>query len=156
MLLPYWVPPSYGNKKPSNKEPAAPNATASTDKLLANLTKNEDIQALISLLTQKLQQTPTDAPAFASNISGNASNSRFWVIDSGATHHICCNLSLFTSLHHNAIALFVSLPNGTRIHVQKSGTINISATLTLHNVLYVPSFQFNLFRARLVRSIGLD
>ena len=38
----------------------------------------------------------------------------------------------------------VTLPDGTRIEVTLSGTIVISETLTLHSVLFVPTFKFNL------------
>ena len=38
----------------------------------------------------------------------------------------------------------VTLPNGTREHISHVGTITISDALVLRDVLYVPSFRFNL------------
>ncbi|XP_019266226.1 PREDICTED: uncharacterized protein LOC109243706 [Nicotiana attenuata] len=38
----------------------------------------------------------------------------------------------------------VSLPNGYKVRVTNIGSLTLSPDLTLHNVLYVPSFQHNL------------
>ena len=66
-----------------------------------------------------------------------------WIIDSGASQHICSNASMFTFLKPitNVTANF---PNGTRIPISLSGDIELSSKLKLKNVLFVPSFSFNL------------
>ena len=66
-----------------------------------------------------------------------------WVIDIGATDHMVCSLTLFTSVtsYHNSI---VEFPNGEYALVTHTGTIKVSDSLTLFNVLCVPSFSFNL------------
>ncbi|KAI5419510.1 hypothetical protein KIW84_043614 [Lathyrus oleraceus] len=47
----------------------------------------------------------------------------------------------------------VSLPNGSQVVASISGTIAISPSLTLHNVLYIPSFHVNLISvAKLIDS----
>lgn len=38
----------------------------------------------------------------------------------------------------------VSLPNGLNETITHIGTVHISSSLVLHNVLHVPSFRFNL------------
>ena len=65
-----------------------------------------------------------------------------WVLDTGASDHIACSLSLFQS--YIAISHYVELPNGEFAHVTHIGTVKLSNSLTLKHVLCVPSFSFNL------------
>ena len=69
-------------------------------------------------------------------------NGDTWVIDTGATDHIVHSVNLFTNF--TAISTNVELPNGETVVVTHIGSISLSATLVLHNVLCVPSFSFNL------------
>ena len=65
------------------------------------------------------------------------------VIDTGATDHIVCSVSLLSSI--TAITnTIVELPNGETTSVTHIGTIVLSSSLTLNNVLCMPSFTFNL------------
>ena len=66
-----------------------------------------------------------------------------WIIDSGATTHVCSDLGLFNETVPVA-GVTVSLPNDTRVAITHTGTVHLSSSLTLHNVLHVPSFKFNL------------
>ena len=76
-----------------------------------------------------------------------------WTIDSGASSHVCSDLHMFTTLTPVS-SVSVSLPNGTRVLITHTGTIHISASLILYNVLHVPDFQFNLISVScLVRSL---
>ncbi|XP_022845245.1 uncharacterized protein LOC111368228 [Olea europaea var. sylvestris] len=68
---------------------------------------------------------------------------RYWIVDSGATNHVCFDLSLFHTITPIPNS-YITLPNGTRIHVKFYGTIQLNSSLTLHDVLYVPQFHFNL------------
>ena len=66
-----------------------------------------------------------------------------WVIDTGATNHIVCSMHLltsFTAISHT----MVEFPNGEAALVTHVGTLKLSSHNTLTNVLYVPSFSFNL------------
>lgn len=65
------------------------------------------------------------------------------IIDTGASHHICCSFDQFVSFH-KIPAIFVHLPNNSTVQATHEGTINISASLTLYKVLFVPSFKDNL------------
>ena len=66
-----------------------------------------------------------------------------WIIDTGASCHVCFDLKMF--LCTNSISdTFVTLPDGTRIQVEISGTITITPRLTLTDVLFIPHFKFNL------------
>ncbi|MCH82134.1 retrovirus-related pol polyprotein from transposon TNT 1-94 [Trifolium medium] len=77
----------------------------------------------------------------SSSTSGKHSN--LWILDTGATDHISFNLPSFTNCK-NIVPIPVSLPNGSQIFASISGSIVISPSLTLHNVLYIPTFHVNL------------
>ena len=64
-------------------------------------------------------------------------SNHLWIVDSGATRHICSNANLFTFLKPiwNSI---VSLPNNTKIHVRLYGVIHLAPHFILKNVLFVP------------------
>jgi len=71
-------------------------------------------------------------------------NSNTWIIDSGASEHMCFNPNSFRSMSPLTVPLSISLPNSQSILVTHIGTVSIFSDLTLHNVLYVPSFKYNL------------
>ncbi|KAK4477925.1 hypothetical protein RD792_017190 [Penstemon davidsonii] len=66
-----------------------------------------------------------------------------WILDSGASHHICNNLKLFTSVIP-AINTTITLPNNFVIPAYFKGNITLPIGIILHDVLYVPHFKFNL------------
>ena len=72
-----------------------------------------------------------------------AFNGETWVLNTGATDHIIHSVTLFTKIT-SSISTFVQLPNGEKAIVTHIGTIQITSTLILENVLCVPSFSFNL------------
>jgi len=69
-----------------------------------------------------------------------------WIIDTGATDHMVCSLSFFTTITAT-ISKFVKLPNGQLVSVTHVGTVRISSSLILTDVLCVHSFSFNLISA---------
>ncbi|KZV34540.1 hypothetical protein F511_28631 [Dorcoceras hygrometricum] len=64
-----------------------------------------------------------------------------WVLDTGATHHIC-SLSMFHSFR--TVNWKITLPNTFTIQVTVIGSVILTNDIVLHDVLYVPEFQFNL------------
>ena len=76
-------------------------------------------------------------------VNRRAFNSDTWVIDTGATDHIMCSVGALSSITAITNAI-VELPNGETALVTHIGTIVLSSSLTLNNVLCVPSFTFNL------------
>ena len=74
----------------------------------------------------------------------NSSNIGTWIVDTGASTHMCSEFSLLVNPAILTSPMQVSLPDGSKISVQYSGTVVLSPTLILHNVLYIPKFQFNL------------
>ncbi|XP_070003236.1 uncharacterized protein [Nicotiana sylvestris] len=67
-----------------------------------------------------------------------------WIIDSGASDHMTSNKSLLLNTQTLPIPYLVSLPNGYKVKVTNIGFLTLSPNLILHNVLYIPSFHYNL------------
>lgn len=66
----------------------------------------------------------------------------YWIIDSGASAHIACSLSLFDS-YHNVHNKFVTLPNKNVVSVTAIGTITLNHALTAQRPVYsTVSIQF--------------
>ena len=67
-----------------------------------------------------------------------------WLIDSGATDHICSNLSAF--VHYTKVnpTEYITIPDGKQIAAKHTGYVQLTADITLHNVLHVLDFHFNL------------
>ena len=139
--------------------PSAAAATVGSFPPLVSLPSNQ-VQQLIAYLSTHLQQQtidPFESPSTSgpsiSQIYGNNCSTQFfshpfvpsdaWVIDTGATHHVCCNISLFSHsrLVHNTT---VTLPNGHVVAINRVGSVRLFDTLNLDNVLFVPMFTFNL------------
>ena len=66
-----------------------------------------------------------------------------WVMDTRASDHIICSMSLFQS-YTTVSHYVVELPNGESAHVTHIGSVKLSTPLILEHVLCVPSFSFNL------------
>ena len=79
-----------------------------------------------------------------------------WILDSGATDHVTCSLHNFHS-HKQVSPVTVKLPNGHFVRATCSGTIQLSPNITLHDVLYIPAFTFNLISiSKLVSSVNCE
>lgn len=75
---------------------------------------------------------------FNSNFFGN------WIVDSGATHHVCSGKNLFISFLDIPSSISVALPTESVISVTTIGSISLLRTLIISNVLYIPSFKFKI------------
>lgn len=70
-----------------------------------------------------------------------------WIVDSGATDHICYSLKNF--IHVEPVKnRYVQRPNNKRAHVSNIGIVKLNPKLILEKVLYVPKFKFNLISIR--------
>ncbi|XP_025983417.1 uncharacterized protein LOC114385294 [Glycine soja] len=76
-------------------------------------------------------------------LSCEKANSTSWILDSGATDHVSSSLTNFHS-YHQINPITVKLPNGHLVYATHLGTVQLSTFITLIDVLYVPSFTFNL------------
>jgi hypothetical protein len=103
---------------------------------------------------------------FSSNFTPNLSHSVFsshttshsnikhnsWILDTGATNHIVHSISCLSTIT-STIRATIELPNGNMVPVTHIGTVKLSSSLILTNVLCVPSFHFNLISvSKLVQS----
>ncbi|XP_060972562.1 uncharacterized protein LOC133038428 [Cannabis sativa] len=153
--------PGYGNQKSNDNTTTRKPDLVSTSKTFPQTSQvstnilginpsqltSAQCQQLISMLIQRLQPS-TDAStsndnAVVNHFSGITSPFS-WMIDSGTTHHVCCNKSCFSAITHNTINKYVTLPNGTKVQIEHIDTVNINSCITLHNVLFVPQFHYNL------------
>nr|KYP74313.1 hypothetical protein KK1_006987 [Cajanus cajan] len=67
-----------------------------------------------------------------------------WVLDSNVTDHISGNQSLFSSLSTSGYLPSFTMANGFRTTSYGVGTVHLSPSLSIDNVLYVPKSPFNL------------
>lgn len=65
-----------------------------------------------------------------------------WIIDSGATDYITPYLYLLTN--YTPCNSLLQLPNGQCAKVTHIGDLQLNPTITLHKVLCVPTFSYNL------------
>lgn len=67
-----------------------------------------------------------------------------WVLDTGATDRMICDLSSFTTPPRR-VHVQIQLPTGDVILATQCGDVYITEKLALHNALYVPRFVLILF-----------
>ena len=67
-----------------------------------------------------------------------------WILDFGASDHICSNKDLFSSLTFPSPLPNITLVNDTQIIAKGIGSACPLPSLPLTSVLYVPNFPFNL------------
>ncbi|WVZ02380.1 hypothetical protein V8G54_023186 [Vigna mungo] len=66
-----------------------------------------------------------------------------WILDAGVTDHVSNSLQFFTS-YHAITPTTINLPNGHCVIATHAGTVHLTSTFSLVDVLYIPSFTFNL------------
>ena len=102
----------------------------------------------------------SSTPTIAIAESGNPNkclvsfSSSKWVIDSGATDHMTCNSSRFSTFQSQPSPSTVTLADGSHSCVLGSGTIVPTPSIPLTLVLSLPNFSFNLMSvSKLTRAI---
>uniref|UniRef100_A0A2N9GWN9 Uncharacterized protein n=1 Tax=Fagus sylvatica TaxID=28930 RepID=A0A2N9GWN9_FAGSY len=88
------------------------------------------------IATDMTNEASTSSPQVATVISSTSNLS-------GVTDHMIHSITLFTTIS-SVLHTNVELPNGEFALVTHIGTVKLSNSLTLTNVLCVPSFSFNL------------
>ena len=66
-----------------------------------------------------------------------------WILDSGATDHVASSLTYY-STYREINPMVVHLPTSQQVIATHSGTVKFTEFLHLEDVLYLPSFNFNL------------
>ena len=84
------------------------------------------------------------APSTSSTSALVASSSSSWIIDSGASSHMTGTSSLLSSYHPTPSHPPVTIADGWPCPVQGGGTTRVIPSLSLCQILYVPSFPVNL------------
>jgi len=105
-------------------------------------------QTLLALLQQAKSNDNVSSQVYVipSNMTTQTCNdfiSSFssWIIDSGATDHICSSLTYFTS-YHQINHIFVKFPNGNEVIANYSGSVFLNQNHVIDDVLYIPCFTF--------------
>ncbi|XP_011091996.1 uncharacterized protein LOC105172310 [Sesamum indicum] len=80
------------------------------------------------------------------NFAGSSAISAFglsnsWIIDSGATHHICADFKLFHSYTKLTNPMIIHLPHGHSQSVSHIGSLHLCSRIELTQVLHIPSFS---------------
>ncbi|KAL0405762.1 UNVERIFIED_CONTAM: Retrovirus-related Pol polyprotein from transposon RE2 [Sesamum latifolium] len=68
----------------------------------------------------------------------------YWIVDTGATNHMCADPSLFTQKYSPTHTFLVYLPDSSTQPVSFLGAVHLHKHLTLTDVLCVPTFKYNL------------
>lgn len=71
-------------------------------------------------------------------------NKSSWIIDTGATNHMCSNILLFDKTTPLSQVKIVHLPDGSSQNVTHTGAITLLPNFTLTNILFLPNFTCNL------------
>ncbi|KAL2242415.1 UNVERIFIED_CONTAM: Retrovirus-related Pol polyprotein from transposon RE1 [Sesamum indicum] len=123
------------------------NSNCSNNQLMSEL-----LEAL-RLVQNKVPQDPVNVHfAQVTEMAGMAMDRRIstdfsansWIVDTGATCHMCGNVKLFQSLTTLNTPKQIRLPDNSITLATKSGSIQLCPSLTLTNVLFVPNFAHNL------------
>lgn len=110
----------------------------------------EQLEHLYKLFTTKMSVTPSSSLAqkcisFSATLLSSKPDSKApWIIDSGASDHMTNCSKLFSIYSPCAGHKKVKIVYGTFSTIAGVGSIPISKTLTLHNVLHVPNLSCNL------------
>jgi hypothetical protein len=102
----------------------------------ANISSNASTSAQVNVVAQHNSGI---------TLAHSCTNSTYgsWIIDSGASDHICSSLVHFDS-YHSIAPVQVRMPNGITACANFAGTISLSQSFQVHNVLLVPEFSLNL------------
>ena len=165
----HGFPPHFGKGSTANNASTTEEPDDNGDR--ASASRNQDGQlpitqeqyaTLVNLLQQSnIQQgssTATSNQVYSSTVTGNTSvnipsNQQIsvykcaavhsWIIDSGASDHICSNRAWFHSV--NSIKpIHVKLPNGQFALAKFIGVVKFSDFFHIPDVLYIPEFSVNL------------
>jgi hypothetical protein len=142
-----------GSSKATNNVISAstPVVSSKTENIVSSTSTEIAIPGLTSDQYNRLLEFLSPVNTTSANFAGNlvschsvSFSNREWIIDSGASDHMT---SSFSSLNNTQLLnqpCPISLPNGDIVSITHTGTLRISPAISLPNVLYIPSFKFNL------------
>ncbi|KAK2398067.1 hypothetical protein QL285_059572 [Trifolium repens] len=134
-------------------------AAVGTNSGANTITQDQALQLISLLQTSFPSQSSNNASSskvgssdFTGHISVNQGNVSHlsnacslgnWILDSGASHHICNSIQWFHS-YNEITPIKVKLPNGSHVLAKHSGIVKFSNSFILTDVLCVPNFSVNL------------
>lgn len=127
---------------------------------VTNLT-NAQCQQLIALLSGKLAFTNTISSShetstgnyYILNLTTGYYKSNVWILDSGATRHICNDKVLFVGMK-KITDTRVSLLNQSKIYIHYIGDFKTNSHIQLRDVLFVPEFELDLISITSITNPG--
>lgn len=151
----HGYPEWFKEKYPMEKRVSTTANLASSD---SDYFSSDSSNAISDLIQQEIKKymsacTSIEAIANASYYTDFAGNTylpmiihahKKRLIDSGASCHVCSSRSLMTDISPPKAIRTIQLPNGNVNKVTHVGTMVLGSNLILHDVLYVPEFQFKL------------
>jgi hypothetical protein len=103
-------------------------------------------------MKKKSSPSEINENAFISESSEKNTLTDMWVLDSGASDHMCAKLEWFSSYEPFVNTKHVTIGDGTNLYATGKDNINILTYMNrnwkrnyLANVLHVPGLKFNLF-----------
>ncbi|XP_074290316.1 uncharacterized protein LOC141617045 [Silene latifolia] len=142
---------NYEAVTPLNEQPAAPDQatpmsfdSAMVDGIISLVTKSV-LQAISdkSSLSHSANFADVTTDSTAYSVNSTCINSQ-WIIDTDASDHMTSNKDILHDIKHLPKPLLIGLPDGTIKTVKMTGTVYLSASITLKNVLLVLDFKQNL------------
>lgn len=115
-------------------------------------TKLDHMAGMLAITSHSVYSVVPSSFHNSSALHSSTHSTTSWIIDSGATDHMCNGLRLMHTIHSIDKPIFVTLPTCELVKVTLLGSVNISPDLTLVDVLYTPSFKFNLLSISKVTS----
>lgn len=92
------------------------------------------------------------ARAEGTAFTGEATRGEEWIIDSGASQHMCNSKESFSEMKELNQPIMIRVGNNEKVEANHIGTVKISTKVknklrqgNLHNVLYAPNLAVNLF-----------
>ena len=103
-------------------------------------------------VTEKREPPSDNGEAFVTIHALTATSRGSWIVDSGATCHMCNDKNLFVDLKHLSIPQQVTMGDGSSLEGPAEGTVKLDTILPggstqkcrLENVLFVPKLSYSL------------
>ncbi|KAF7827503.1 Retrovirus-related Pol polyprotein from transposon TNT 1-94 [Senna tora] len=106
---------------------------------------SEQKKHAVNLVNDKTGDTPISQGYGNTLTNPNTINyANLWIIDTGATSHMCSNESLMKDMKPLSHPRLVHLPNKSKKVIHSTGTITINSGLRLKDVLFIPFVKYNL------------
>ena len=158
----HGYPPGYKPRQKCHYNNNTTNSTSQVNQVSESpmVSGNNFVQMLnhspysqfLSMLSSHLKEAKLDDNSASTSVKGTClsvpANTtllsiKCWIVDSGATSHICYCKYAFTSLKL-VQDVYVTLPDRSKMHVYFIGYVKLSSHLVIQDVLYVHQFRFNL------------